>query len=86
MKQLRLEPDTLRVESFDPGHGASVGGTVHAREESIACPVGGCSVVPCRYETESCPPCSQACQHETESCGGVSLACPVPDTRDDVVC
>lgn len=85
MKKLSLKPDALEVESFDVGRAAGPGGTVHGREESVACPVIGCSVVPCRYDTDSCPPCSQVCERETESCGA-SLACPIGDTSNDVVC
>ena len=50
MKKLTLNPDMLRVESFDAGKGQPVAGTVQAHAFNI----GRTPICPSHHNTECC--------------------------------
>jgi len=76
MKKIRLDPDTLSVESFDATVGRGARGTVHARDSWQAyCTLGAtCSETACAYESDYWTSCT-ACRTDATHCSPCSDFC-----------
>lgn len=72
MKKLRLDPDTLRVDSFSPAHPQEGEGTVVARQITA----GGCF-------SGTLPSCRPTCY---DTCGNVTCAYTCPYTCEPLIC
>ena len=58
MRKLKLEMDSVRVESFAIGGGSTPRGTMRAFVATDACPTRYCATVPLFCETVFAPQCT----------------------------